>query len=1116
MQGAPQDVVIGLDYSWTQGLYMDPRDALLYKVPLPTPRRGRPQDRVRLHAALPAPNPLRQPPWDSFDLLTCEDNHERQGITHSASGYTLLSVTASGEDEEEQLKEFKASLPKDLLKIVDDHPNLFAPPDRIPPERSVKHYIHVSPSTIPTRSSPYNLSGSRLEAMREQVTDLADKGWIQPSSSPWASPILFVSKDGGTKWRLCTDLRNLNALTKKDAFPLPRLDSSLHKAATATVFSKLDLASGFHQIAIHPDHRELTAFVLPEAIKGSSFWEWTVMPFGLVNAPATFQRAMSIALQGCEDCAIVYIDDILIYSQNHDQHLVHLKRVFTCLEEHHYHVRLAKCQFLQKEVTFLGHTITPEGIQAADHREQTLQGFKTPFCRAKQVKSFLGLVMWYKAFVPHAATLAAPLFSLTSAKRKFVWTEEAEQATRALKDAICKAPILMRYNAAATTRVTTDASTVGLGAALEQKIGEDWRPIAFWSRKLRDAETRYSATDLEWLAVVEAVTRIWRHLLEDISFTIRSDHQALQRKLHKATHDPPISARQARWIERLMPFALTFEYLKGTDNIVADALSRNPSSQLHTVTVISAQLSGLLARMTLAAAADTNYVRLLQQVRAGSLPEYEVERDLVVTLEGIIVVPQDHQIRTLLLSEAHDSRLGGHFGAERTLEKMRRMWTWKGIAKDVEEYVLSCPQCQVTRIDTRRARGHLMPILAPEPWHTVTMDFVGGLAPAIDTGHTYCFVMVDKFSKYVLLEGVSESITSAETAAIFIRRVIAAFGVPVKIISDRGSLFTASVWKETMNILGTNIALAATHHPQTDGQSERTIQTLIRLFRCFTEQQQGQWEKMLPLFEFALNDAHCDATGSTPFRVLYGKDPTTPFRFVRGEEIHDPPLNPSQQEAELNRRLGEVNTFIRQRQEEVAARMKERFDRARRVLIFEPGDLVLLSTKSHPRLEGNRKQGRIRIGPYVIKAQRNANAYELEGLPAGIPAVQNITFLTPYHTTPIRFADRPAIAGTQPELIDGELEWEVEKILDYRQNRRGQRRYLVQWAGTPQQQWMDEELLNHCTQAIRDYFEQEGLPLPAAVKEFCLSAEAEDGQSLHDTDSEMDREISLALGQAPI
>ena len=187
--------------------------------------------------------------------------------------------------------------------------------------------------------------------------------------------------------------------------------------------------------------------------------------------------------------------------------------------------------------------------------------------------------------------------------------------------------------------------------------------------------------------MVEAVIRIWRHLLEDIPFIVRSDHQALQRKLHKATHDPPISARQARWIERLMPFALTFEYLKGGDNIVADALSRYPSPQLHTVTIISAQLSGILARIALAATSDPGYIWLVEQARAGSLPGYEIEKGLVVTLEGIIVVPQDHQIRTLLLSEAHDSRLGGHFGAERTLEKMRGVWTWKGIAKDVEEYV---------------------------------------------------------------------------------------------------------------------------------------------------------------------------------------------------------------------------------------------------------------------------------------------------------------------------------------------------------------------------------------------------------------------------------------------
>ena len=643
-----------------------------------------------------------------------------------------------------------------------------------------------------------------------------------------------------------------------------------------------------------------------------------------------------------------------------------------------------------------------------------------------------------------------------------------------------------------------------------------WRPVAFWSRKLREAETRYSATDLEWLAVVEAVSRVWSHFLEDVSFTVRSDHQALQRKLHRSTHDPPISARQARWIERLLPFALTFEYVKGEDNIVADALSRYPSAVLHTTTVISAQLAGFLPRMALAGESDAEYAELVRKVNQGELPEYTLEGGILVTQEGTMVVPQDPLLRTLLLAEAHDSRLGGHFGVARTLEKLRRMWTWRGLTKDVEDYVQSCPTCQVTRIDTTRKKGLLMPILAPEPWHTVTMDFVGGLAPAQNTGHTYCFVMVDKFSKYVLLEGVSETITSEEAAAIFIKRVISAFGVPVKIISDRGSLFTAAVWKETMNILGTSIALAATHHPQSDGQTERTIQTLVRLFRCFSEQHQERWEQLLPLLQFALNDAHCEATGSTPFRVLYGRDPTSPFRFLTGTTSSEDTREPFQVEAELNCRMGEVNEFIRQRQEEVAARMKDRVDRARRVLLFQPGDLVLLSTKSHPKLEGPRKQGRIRVGPYVVKAQRNANAYELEGLPPGIPAVQNVTFLVPFYPTPTRFQDRPGGTQVEPEVIDGELEWEVEAILDFRQTRRGHRRYLVQWAGSPQRQWMDEELLNHCTKAVRGYFEREGIPLPSAVNEFCLQAETADQEGPSDSDTDGEDGTVPPLGRVPL
>ena len=210
--------------------------------------------------------------------------------------------------------------------------------------------------------------------------------------------------------------------------------------------------------------------------------------------------------------------------------------------------------------------------------------------------------MWYKSFIPHVSTIAAPLFPLTSAKKKLQWTEEATFAVNALKEAVLAAPTLIRYNRTLPTRVTTDASSVGIGAVLEQLTTNEWKPVAFWSRKLKDAETRYSATDIEWLAVVEAVSVVWRHFLEDIPFKVRSDHKALERKLHKSAHDPPISGRQARWIERLMPFGIEFEYIPGEENKVADALSRYPNTMtLNTITVMHSKLAGILPRIKIAA-----------------------------------------------------------------------------------------------------------------------------------------------------------------------------------------------------------------------------------------------------------------------------------------------------------------------------------------------------------------------------------------------------------------------------------------------------------------------------------------------------------------------------------
>ena len=438
------------------------------------------------------------------------------------------------------------------------------------------------------------------------------------------------------------------------------------------------------------------------------------MPFGLVNAPSTFQRAMSVALRGCEHFAIVYIDDILVFSSNREQHLQHLRCVFAALQSQSYHVRLSKCSFFAPEVPFLGHVLSAEGIKAADKRFEHIQSFPTLFSTPKQVRSFLGMVMWYRTFIPHIAILAAPLFPLTSIKKGFVWSAEAEQSVAALKDALTQTPVLSRYDHDLDTRVTTAASLVGIGAVLEQRHDTVWKPVAFWSRKLLDEETRYSATDLEWLAVVEAVSRVWRHLLEDIPFTVRSDHAALARKLSKSAHDPPITPRQARWIERLPPFSISFEYIPSSENVVSDALSRYPALATNAcLTLVAPQLVGLVSRIALAAKQDPDYselVRKLQQESGdlakdspngdtlatppntsadatrltGTTPDLDdretdvkaltVQDGVLFTKEGRILLLKDNELCTLVISESHDSPLGGHFGQTKTLEKVRRLW----------------------------------------------------------------------------------------------------------------------------------------------------------------------------------------------------------------------------------------------------------------------------------------------------------------------------------------------------------------------------------------------------------------------------------------------------------
>ena len=331
----------------------------------------------------------------------------------------------------------------------------------------VRYPIRLQDGAKPSHVKPYRFSETQKNEMKEQVSLLLHKGWVRPSSSPWGAPVLLVPKKDGT-WRFCVDFRNLNAVTIRDSFPLPRIDDLLHKIGQAAVFSKMDIQSGFHQVPMEGDSIETTAFSLPEAVEGSSHFEWIVMPFGLMNAPSTFQRLVSRVLVGCEPFTAAYIDDILVFSRNETEYEQYLDAVFQCLARHNLRIKLKKCSFFQKQMPFLGHVLSQGQVQVEPEKVEALQRWKRPLTTVKQVRQFLGLASYYHTFVPGFVTLTAPLSHMTRKDARVVWTPEAQNAVDQVVQVLQHAPALCTWDSAKKARVTTDASLVGVGALLEQ------------------------------------------------------------------------------------------------------------------------------------------------------------------------------------------------------------------------------------------------------------------------------------------------------------------------------------------------------------------------------------------------------------------------------------------------------------------------------------------------------------------------------------------------------------------------------------------------------------------------------------------------------------------------
>lgn len=884
------------------------------------------------------------------------DLPETSKSTHSPITMDMLNVGPKVSEEDKEK----------LLKLLNCHRNCFAlDMQELGMTQAAEMTIRLS-DDIPVTYKPYRLPFSERAVVREMVGELLANNIIRESHSAYASPIVLVRKNNN-EYRLCVDYRALNKKTIKDSYPMPVIEDQLDRLYGKTLFTSLDLASGYYQIPVQESSRHLTAFITSDG-----HYEFTRMPFGLVNAPAVFQNMINKALGNRRfDLAIPYLDDLLSTGRTFEESFQKLEEILGLLFNAGLTLNLKKCFFFQSELDYLGYQISEFGLRPGTKKTRAVSEFPTP-TNVHQVRQFVGLASFFRRFVYNFASLAKPLTKLTKADAGWQWGSEQESAFQEIKSKLISRPILALYDPNHATEVHCDASKIGVGGVLFQKSDpeEQLRPVAYFSRQTTREETFWHSYELETMAVVLSLKKFRVYLL-GLEFKVMTDCVALRTTLTKRDLLPKV----ARWWLMLQEFNFTIEYKPGHNMQHVDALSRNPlpiedQNELEELEVFQITTNDWLHTVQMT---DPRLKHIKTILNTGEEDLKDFTNNYVLRDDRLYrrigrkfrwVVP--HGARWRICQMNHDE--AGHFSLEKTLEKISADYWFPKMKRFIKKYVASCINCAYNKEMCGKKTGYLHPIpKTASIFHTLHIDHLGPFIKS-KRGNTYILGVIDGFSKFIFVKAVRN--TKSKTTVKTLEEIFSNFGCPKIIISDQGTSFTSNEFKVFLESLGIKHVLNAVATPRANGQIERYNRTILNSLAAMNHGlDEKDWDLNVQKLQWSLNNTLNKGIGKSPAEVVFGQ------RTVgQSENIIKAALEPEENNREEIRKTVENNIQEKQK------KMKEIYDKTRApTKIFKEGDLVMIPNHNPEKGKSKKLAAKFR-GPFRITSVLDQDRYEVSNI----------------------------------------------------------------------------------------------------------------------------------------